>query len=166
MAEACPENLVTKPYFAYGSNIWLGQMERRCPDSRYTSVARLPDYRWIISARGYANIVHSPGDEVWGTIYNLPPTDEASLDRYEGVPVAYSKEMISVLLMTGESLPALVYIDYIRTEDGVVNYEYIGRMTHAIKDGVKKGIPGSYVEKYLLGPLKLGTEVLQPEGNE
>ncbi|KAF2786552.1 hypothetical protein K505DRAFT_330275 [Melanomma pulvis-pyrius CBS 109.77] len=44
-------------YFGYGSNLWLHQMALRCPTSKYLGVARLKGYRWIINARGYANIV-------------------------------------------------------------------------------------------------------------
>ncbi|KAL9584321.1 MAG: hypothetical protein Q9203_004702, partial [Teloschistes exilis] len=46
-----PENKQTL-YFAYGSNLWLHQMSLRCPSSVYVGVARLPNYRWIINARG------------------------------------------------------------------------------------------------------------------
>ncbi|KAL8667381.1 MAG: hypothetical protein Q9202_000597 [Teloschistes flavicans] len=35
-------------------------MSLRCPSSVYIGIARLPYYRWIINARGYANIVASP----------------------------------------------------------------------------------------------------------
>ncbi|KAK6348149.1 hypothetical protein TWF718_005963 [Orbilia javanica] len=156
------EDCGTKPYFAYGSNLWLDQMARRCPTSPYTSIARLPNYRWIISERGYANIVRSPGDEVWGMLYDLSPPDEQSLDKYEGVPQAYIKEMMPVELTTGRTLNVLVYIDYNHQIDGEAKEEYIQRMSCAIKDGIKKGIPESYVEKYLLGPLKLGPEILRP----
>jgi hypothetical protein len=44
-------------YFGYGSNLWLHQMQLRCPTSQYLGVARLPNYRWIINDRGYANVV-------------------------------------------------------------------------------------------------------------
>ncbi|KAK6501484.1 hypothetical protein TWF481_009322 [Arthrobotrys musiformis] len=152
----------TKSYFAYGSNLWLDQMSRRCPSSVFTSVARLPNYRWIISERGYANIVRSPGDEVWGMLYDLPPADEASLDRYEGVPVAYVKEMMTVELVDGGSAEVLVYIDYNHVLDGVVLEEYVGRMSSGIKDAIRKGVPVGYIRKYFLGPLGLGEEVLRP----
>ncbi|KAK6518086.1 hypothetical protein TWF506_005247 [Arthrobotrys conoides] len=162
MAEDC----VTKPYFAYGSNLWIDQMALRCPKSPFTSVARLPNYRWLICERGYANIVRSPGDEVWGMLYNLTPPDEASLDKYEGVPRDYTKEMIPVELTNGKSMDVLVYIDYNHQVDGVVKEEYIQRMSCAIKDGIRKGIPASYVEKYMLKPLTLGPEVLRPGSSE
>lgn len=130
-------------------------MAARCPDSPYSTIAKLSNYKWIISARGYANIVQSPGDEVWGMIYKLPPSDEASLDRYEGVPNSYVKEMIPVELAGGAQEDVLVYIDHLRTEDGTVKTEYIGRMTNGVKDAVDKGIPVEYFEKYFvkfLGP--------------
>ncbi|KAK5013992.1 hypothetical protein LTR60_003581 [Cryomyces antarcticus] len=44
-------------YFGYGSNLWLHQMARRCPDSTYKGIARLEGHRWIINKRGYANVV-------------------------------------------------------------------------------------------------------------
>jgi hypothetical protein len=34
-------------YFGYGSNLWLHQMQLRCPTSQYLGVARLPNYRLI-----------------------------------------------------------------------------------------------------------------------
>ncbi|TKA64306.1 hypothetical protein B0A49_08227 [Cryomyces minteri] len=47
-------------YFGYGSNLWLHQMARRCPDSTYKGIARLDGHRWIINKRGYANVVSVP----------------------------------------------------------------------------------------------------------
>ncbi|KAK6543705.1 hypothetical protein TWF694_000440 [Orbilia ellipsospora] len=156
----------TKLYFAYGSNIWLDQMVRRCPSSTYKAVARLPSYRWLICERGYANIYPSPSpstttSEVWGILFDLPPEDEASLDRYEGFPFDYEKEMVTVELLEKDSegqtqkVEALVYIDRNHTTDGKVKHEYIGRMKNAIEDGLKLGMPRGYVKDVMLGPLTL-----------
>ncbi|KAL8626429.1 hypothetical protein Q9189_007873 [Teloschistes chrysophthalmus] len=112
-------------YFAYGSNLSLHQMSLRCPSSVYIGPARLPNYRWIINARGYANIVSSPshpssspsssgkvegeeeGDEVWGLTYTLTsPDDETSLDRNEGVPYAYTKEYMDIQLFPSPPSPS------------------------------------------------------------
>lgn len=97
-------------YFGFGSNLWMEQMAGRCPDSEYLGIARLPGYRWMINARGYANIVQveassneqeiqenkpiqeHASDVVWGLVYRLSPDDEAKLDVNEGVPHAYTKE--------------------------------------------------------------------------
>lgn len=31
-------------YFAYGSNIWIDQMNRRCPENKYVGTAELHDW--------------------------------------------------------------------------------------------------------------------------
>jgi hypothetical protein len=53
-----------KRYFAYGSNMWDQQMKERCPESHKLGTARLAGYRWIISARGYANVLRSENNHV------------------------------------------------------------------------------------------------------
>ncbi|KAF6237916.1 hypothetical protein HO173_004117 [Letharia columbiana] len=65
-------------YFACGSNLWREQMMLRCPKSTYVGVGHLAQYRWIISDRGYANIVSStkPEDEVYGHVYNLTSSSD------------------------------------------------------------------------------------------
>lgn len=96
-------------YFAYGSNLWLEQMARRCPSSYFVGRAILPDYRWQINERGFANVVPSPGHNVHGLVYELGSTssvspgdigtDERRLDRNEGVHTgAYAKAYLPVML--------------------------------------------------------------------
>ncbi|RWA03209.1 hypothetical protein EKO27_g11895 [Xylaria grammica] len=86
-------------YFAYGSNLWLKQMATRCPNSYYVGRAVLPDYRWLINERGFANIVPASGYTVHGLVYELGAGDEARLDRSEGVSKrAYSKDYLPLLL--------------------------------------------------------------------
>ncbi|POR38613.1 Uncharacterized protein TPAR_01186 [Tolypocladium paradoxum] len=89
----------TKYYFAYGSNLHIKQMKRRCPNSRYIGRARLADYRWQINERGYANVVAAEGRWVDGLVYEIDETDEAKLDINEGVSKnAYEKRYMAVLL--------------------------------------------------------------------
>jgi gamma-glutamylcyclotransferase len=60
-----------KLYFAYGSNMSAAQMTERCPAHQKIGTARLPGYRWIISTRGYANIVRADDEEVEGVLYAI-----------------------------------------------------------------------------------------------
>ncbi|EKD19862.1 uncharacterized protein L3040_002453 [Drepanopeziza brunnea f. sp. 'multigermtubi'] len=94
-------------YFAYGSNLSLQQMATRCPESRFLGVAILPHHRWQINSRGYANVInvthtadsarHAPAVE--GLCYLLSASDEAELDRNEGVSIgAYEKAELQVEL--------------------------------------------------------------------
>ncbi|KAI1740848.1 hypothetical protein F4680DRAFT_87377 [Xylaria scruposa] len=86
-------------YFAYGSNLWMKQMATRCPNSYYVGRALLPDYRWQINERGYANIVPASGFTVHGLVYELGAGDEARLDRSEGVfSGAYSKAYLPIVV--------------------------------------------------------------------
>ena len=100
MPSSSPPPPQPKLYFAFGSNLHLGQMAKRCPESRYVGIARLLDYRFQINNRRYANLVPSPGSCVEGLVYRLSLTDEASLDRSEGVPTAYEKYMLGIELFT------------------------------------------------------------------
>jgi len=86
-------------YFAYGSNLHLEQMARRCPNSTYIGRAILNDFRWQINERGYANVVSDKSDIVHGLVYELDGDDEACLDRNEGVAIrCYSKAYYPVSL--------------------------------------------------------------------
>ncbi|KAI0405021.1 hypothetical protein F4802DRAFT_565384 [Xylaria palmicola] len=86
-------------HFAYGSNLWLEQMAVRCPNSYYVGRAVLPDYRWLINKRGFANIVPASGYSVHGLVYELGAGDEIRLDKSEGVSSgAYSKDYLPLLL--------------------------------------------------------------------
>jgi gamma-glutamylcyclotransferase len=136
-------------YFAYGSNMWNTQMKKRCPHSKKIGIARLPGHRWIISARGYANIVESVEDEVEGILFEISQSDEKSLDKCEGVASgSYRKAELSVLHGENEKA-ALVYIDPITTE-GTPKSEYIQRINAGLADAkLSDGYVIRYVRKFI-----------------
>lgn len=99
-------------------------------------------------------------DVVFGLVYSLTPADEQALDLNEGVPYAYTKEMLPIdfwasgdgsqpinVKSVGEKTDMLVYIDRHRIENDVTKAEYVYRMNMGIKDGVKAAIPLDYVDK-------------------
>ncbi|WP_026842574.1 gamma-glutamylcyclotransferase family protein [Citrifermentans bremense] len=134
-----------KPYFAYGSNLWLKQMRSRCPGFLTIGAGVLIGYRWIITTRGYASVVRSVADVVFGTVYALSEEDESSLDQFEGVPQGhYRKELLVVETERGK-LRCLVYVDPMQQE-GAPHEEYLSRLRNGIRDAA---IPPQYVEKYL-----------------
>ena len=69
-------------YFAYGSNLCVRQMNERCQDNVKVGMGILYGYRWIITKRGYANVVKSLDDDVWGIIYKISSKDEKELEKY------------------------------------------------------------------------------------
>ncbi len=134
-----------KLYFAYGSNLWLQQMKERCPNHKIVGNGILKGYRWIISERGYANIVKSSQDEVQGAVYEISDSDESTLDIKEGVRNgAYRKEMMTVEV-DGQSLKCLVYVDPIEHE-GKPKQEYIERINKGILDSK---LSSEYINRYI-----------------
>ena len=71
-------------YFAYGSNINLGQMEYRCPDASVVGPVTLENYELLFRRGGFATIAPKEGDTVHGLLWSLTRSCERSLDRYEG----------------------------------------------------------------------------------
>ena len=77
-------------YFAYGSNLDLPQMKRRCPSSKLISKGSLSGYCLTFNrfssgwGGGVADVIQEQGSEVWGLVFKLSDTDLERLDRYEG----------------------------------------------------------------------------------
>jgi gamma-glutamylcyclotransferase len=134
-----------RPYFAYGSNLWLEQMRERCPKHRVLSHGVLKGYRWIISTRGVANIVKSVPDEVHGIIYEISNSDEERLDFHEGVKKGHYNKKTILVEADDEELECLVYIDPI-DEEGTPRLEYIKRINDGLIDAK---LPEEYVNHYI-----------------
>ena len=94
-------------YIAYGSNLSIEQMARRCPTAKIVGTSTLKDWRLLFN--GPASIEKNNGYKVPVLIWEIQPEDEKSLDRYEGYPNYYRKEMLEVEV-NGEMLDAMVYI--------------------------------------------------------
>ena len=120
-------------------------MKDRCPEHRLVGNGILKGYRWIITTRGYANVVKSVSDEVHGVVYEISESDEKSLDRYEGVQSgSYRKEMLKIE-MGNESKECLVYVDPVE-EEGKPKEEYVGRIN---KDIFDSRLPPEYLDRYI-----------------
>lgn len=101
-------------YFAYGSNMDLLQMDYRCPAAEVIGNVRLMDYRLTFCSRnpdsGVATILPEKGGFVDGVLWRITADCEKSLNRYEGYPYLYGKEMLQVQTADGESIPCMAYV--------------------------------------------------------
>ena len=70
-------------YFAYGSNMSLAAMRRRCPGAAVVGTASLNGYRFFVGVDGWGSVASSPGDDVHGVLWRLTPRDIAALHAYE-----------------------------------------------------------------------------------
>ena len=105
-------------YIAYGSNLNVGQMRRRCPGATILGTATLKD--WELLFRGsktgsFLTIGEKEGGRVPVAVWVVTPADEAALDRYEGYPRFYYKKEIRIQfrgIVTGRrrTVTAFVYI--------------------------------------------------------
>ncbi|MEY8392581.1 gamma-glutamylcyclotransferase family protein [Lachnospiraceae bacterium 45-W7] len=98
-------------YIAYGSNLNLKQMARRCPTAEAAGKTYLHNYRLMFRGKGtaVATVEKYQGSKVPVLIWRLQPDDERSLDIYEGYPHLYRKEMLRISI-NGKRMSAMIYI--------------------------------------------------------
>ncbi|MDC0439160.1 gamma-glutamylcyclotransferase [Candidatus Pelagibacter sp.] len=79
-------------YFAYGSNLNLFQMKRRCKDSIFLKKINLKDFRLTFRSKyRAADIEPKKNSVVPGGLFEISKSDEKKLDIYEDFPILYKK---------------------------------------------------------------------------
>ena len=79
-------------YFAYGSNLNLLQMKRRCKDSIFLKKINLKDFRLTFRSKyRAADIERKKNSIVPGALFEISKSDEKKLDVYEDYPTLYKK---------------------------------------------------------------------------
>ena len=79
-------------YFAYGSNLNLFQMKRRCKDSIFLKKINLKDFRLTFRSKyRAADIEPKKNSIVPGGLFEISKNDEKKLDLYEDYPILYRK---------------------------------------------------------------------------
>ncbi len=102
-----------KLYLAYGSNLSVEQMERRCPDAKPIGKAILPDWKLVFKV--HATIEPCKGSKVPVLIWEISERDERHLNVYEGYPSYYFKRDLELTMtdLNGRNprtVTAMVYI--------------------------------------------------------
>lgn len=86
---------MTKRYYvAYGSNLNVEQMLRRCPSARIIGTSEIKDYQLMFKGSqtgAYLTIEPREGSNVPVAAWEVTAEDERALDRYEGFPRFYYK---------------------------------------------------------------------------
>lgn len=139
-------------YLAYGSNINLEQMARRCPNSKVIGTAMIPDYE--LEFRGVATIVPKKGAQVPVLMWEIDQQDEINLNHYEGFPRLYRKEIFE-MEVNGKMREGMAYL---------MNYKGIAPPTAQYYNGIKKGYEDNGMDtKYLHDALVRSVEYQQSE---
>jgi len=119
-------------YLAYGSNLNILQMSRRCPDAKILGASVLADWRLTFCGgrgRAVATIVPQKGCFVPVGLWSITAADEQALDVYEGFPHLYRKEDLR-LMCDGKPVTAMVYI---------MNHNTVNLPSHAYFTTILKG---------------------------
>lgn len=128
-------------YFAYGSNLCVQQMARRCPDAASPRRAVLADHDWLINQRGVATVEPFDGTRVHGVVWDVSDRDLAALDSAESVPAHYSRNQMTVETDDGPA-DAWVYVDH-RVNPGPPRPGYLERI---IDGALHHGLPQSWID--------------------
>jgi len=138
----------TKLYIAYGSNMDEGQMAFRCPGAKLRGVSVIENYRLIFKGSktgAYATIEKEEGQKVPVVVWEIEPTDEHSLDRYEGFPTFYYKEWME-LDLDGEKVQGMAYMMDQDRKLGQPSYHYYKTLQDAYE---RFGFDKTILEKAL-----------------
>lgn len=102
------------------------QMKERCPESKLIGKGFLPNYRIGFTRysknrqSAVADILIKENGEVWGLLYEISGTDLESLDRSEGIGIAYRRieEKVNIYReRSKEEVVALLETEDIEAED-------------------------------------------------
>ena len=117
-------------YFAYGSNLNLFQMKRRCKDSVFIKKYELKGYRLNFRSKyRAADIEKSKNSLVLGALFEISKSDEKKLDVYEDYPILYKK-----LYFTYYNKTVMTYIMVNKTEFRYPTERYLNVVKRGYKD--------------------------------
>ena len=117
-------------YFAYGSNLNLFQMKRRCKDSVFLKKYELKGYRLNFRSKyRAADIEKNKNSLVPGALFEISKSDEKKLDVYEDFPVLYKK-----LYFSYYNKKVMTYIMVNKTEFRYPTERYLNVVKRGYKD--------------------------------
>src|SRR5271154_4357740 len=96
-------------YFAYGSNMNVDAMARRCPRSKALGLARLERHRLAFMREGWLTAVRNPSSAVHGVLWDLALSDIAALDRHEGLSQGLYVKLTQAVIAERGPKQAIVY---------------------------------------------------------
>jgi hypothetical protein len=141
-------------YAAYGSNLDPDRMALRAPHSPLHGTGWLLGWRLTfggedVSLEGaLGTVVEDPGHQVYVALYDLTPSDEESLDKWEGVDIGlFRKLKVRVHSLAGDVAAWIYVLD--AYEGGLPSARYLGMLADAAEAG---GAPDDYVAELRARP--------------
>lgn len=140
-------------YFAYGSNLNERRMIDRGVNFLNKEKGTLKGYRFIINKKsqkdnsiGFANIIKDDNSEVEGIVYEIIDSDILKLDKFEGFPRHYYREIHKIndedvvvyiannsWISTNELLTTEEYKNHILEGKNFLSEQYFNKLIEIIK---------------------------------
>lgn len=134
-------------YAAYGSNLDPQRMLLRAPHSPFRGFGWLEGWRLTFGGEessvdgALAMLVEDETSHVYVGLYDVTPTDENSLDEWEGLSSGNSRKIhVRVQTLDGDALAWVHVLD--AYEGGLPSAHYLGMLANAAEAG---GAPSDYV---------------------
>ncbi len=154
---------MSKYYIAYGSNLNINQMKRRCPTARVIGTGFIEDYELLFKGSktgDYLTIEKAEGKSLPVAIWKVTELDEQALDRYEGYPTFYYKADVEIDIKgikTGKEYrkKAFVYIMHEDRDVGMPSKYYVMTCLEGYKTF---GFSPKYLEDAILKSMEVSNE--------
>jgi gamma-glutamylcyclotransferase len=142
----------TRLYFAYGLNLNLAEMRKKCPSAQVLGPAKLPGYQ--LGFYGHSSVwdgatesvTSHPTNEVWGVLYQLSAAAWDTLDGYEDARFdgtgAYFHYPVEVEAANEAVIPATIYEKAVLREPQLPSSEYLSLICQGAKE---QGLPENYI---------------------
>lgn len=131
---------------------------RLCPEHEFLAPARLDGYRLAFTLAdhewqgGVADVVSTPGEHVWGALYDISSNSLARLDDYEGFDPNnpegahdYIRRTVSVIT-TGQEIHSDVWCYFVHQPRDHVAPS--ARYAEALVEGAReRNLPSAYCRK-------------------
>ena len=154
---------MSKYYIAYGSNLNINQMKRRCPTARVIGTGFIEDYELLFKGSktgGYLTIEKAEGKSLPVAIWKVTEIDEQALDRYEGYPTFYYKADVEIDIKgikTGKEYRKKAFV-YIMHEDRDVEMPSKYYVMTCLEGYKTFGFSPKYLEDAILKSMEVNNE--------
>ena len=133
-------------YFAYGSNMLRERLLARVTTAQAVAVGVVRDYRLdfaklSVDGSGKGDMVASPGNGVWGVLYEFDASQKVDLDKHEGRH--YQPREVVVSTPSGEETAWAYIAEPHRRDPLKVPYDwYLALIIAGARQG---GLPEAYI---------------------
>lgn len=121
----------------------------RVPSAGFVSIGKLAAHQLRFhkigmdgSSKCDAEHTGCPNHFVWGAVFEIPVSEKAVLDRYEGLGCGYGEKSVAVRLEKGELVEAATYYA-LRTDPGLKPFHWYKE--HVLRGARENGLPEDYI---------------------